>query len=63
MKNFFLKNSISLGSPKKKNFQPRDIEIDFLIDSGAESIINKVNTWNKKNYYLLNLPFSKFSAI
>ena len=28
-----------LESPKLKTFQPPDLEIDFLIDSGAESII------------------------
>ena len=30
-----------LENPKKKDFQPSELQIDFLIDSGAESnIIN-----------------------
>ena len=32
-----LDNSISFRKPKSKEIQPPDIEIDFLIDSGAES--------------------------
>ena len=36
-----LDNTISLESPRNKEFQPPDLETDFLIDSGAESnIIN-----------------------
>ena len=32
-------------SPKSKEFQPPDLEIDFFIDSGAESNIIKIPTW------------------
>ena len=36
-----------LESPRNKEFQPPDLEIDFLIDSGAESNIVNVPTWNE----------------
>ena len=36
-----------LESPKNKEFQPPDLEIDFLIDSGAESNIINILTWNE----------------
>ena len=36
-----------LESPKSKEFQSPDLEIDFLIDSGAESNIIKFPTWNE----------------
>ena len=36
-----------LESPKCKEFQPPDLEIDFLIDSGAESNIINIPTWNE----------------
>ena len=36
-----------LESPRSKEFQPPDLEIDFLIDSGAESNIINIPTWNK----------------
>ena len=36
-----------LESPKSKEFQPPDLEIDFLIDSGSESIIINIPTWNE----------------
>ena len=36
-----------LESPKSKDFQPLDLEIDFLIDSGAESNIINIPTWNE----------------
>ena len=39
-----------LESPKSKEFQPPNLEIGFLIDSGAESNIMNNSTWNKKNY-------------
>ena len=39
--------SFLLESPRKKEFQPPDIEIDFLIDSGAESNIIIIPTWNE----------------
>ena len=34
-------------SPRNKEFQPPDLEIDFLIDSGAESNIINIPTWNE----------------
>ena len=39
--------SFLLESPRNKEFQPPDLEIDFLIDSGAESIIFNIPTWNE----------------
>ena len=36
-----------LESPKSKEFQPPDLEIDFLINSGAESNIINIPTWNE----------------
>ena len=36
-----------LKSPKSKEFQPPDLEIDFVIDSGAESKIIYIPTWNE----------------
>ena len=42
-----LNNPFLLESPKNKEFQPPDLEIDFLIDSGAESNIINIPTWNE----------------
>ena len=36
-----------LESPRNKEFQPPDLEIDFLIDSGAESNIINIPLWNE----------------
>ena len=36
-----------LESPRNKEFQPPYLEIDFLIDSGAESNIINIPTWNE----------------
>ena len=36
-----------LESRRNKEFQPPDLEIDFLIDSGAESNIINIPTWNE----------------
>ena len=36
-----------LESPRNKEFQPPDLEIDFLIDSGAESNIINIPTRNE----------------
>ena len=38
---------ILIESPKIKEFQPPDLEIDFLIDTGAESKIFNIPTWNE----------------
>ena len=42
-----LDNTISFRKSKKQKFQPPDLEIDFLIDSGAESNIINTPTWNE----------------
>ena len=39
--------SFFLKSPKSKDFQPPDLEKDFLIDSAAESNIINIPTWNE----------------
>ena len=36
-----------LESPENKEFQPPDLEIDFLIDSGTESNIIDNPSWNE----------------
>ena len=36
-----------LESPKSKEFQPPDLELDFLIDSGAESNTINIPTWKE----------------
>ena len=36
-----------MESPNCKDFQPPDLEIYFLIDSGAESNIINIPTWNE----------------
>ena len=36
-----------LESPRNKEFQPPDLEIDFLIDSGVESNIINIPTWKE----------------
>ena len=36
-----------LESPKSKEFHSPDLEIDFLIDSGAESNVINIPTWNE----------------
>ena len=36
-----------LESPRSKEFQAPDLEIDFLIDLGAESSIINIPTWNE----------------
>ena len=36
-----------MESPRNKEFEPPDLEIDFLIDSGAESNIINIPTWNE----------------
>ena len=46
-----------LESPKNKDFQPPDLEIDFLLDSGAESNIVNILTWNEiKNLHPRLIP-------
>ena len=42
-----LDNTISLRNSKKQRISTIDLEIDFLIDSGAESNIINIPTWNE----------------
>ena len=51
-------------SPRNKEFQPTDLEIDFLIDSGAESNIINIPTWNEIKTLHPNLtPFETSSKL
>ena len=46
--------SLLLESPKSKQLQTPDLELDFLIDSGAESNIINIPLGMKKNFYTQN---------
>ena len=50
-----------LESPRNKEVQPQDLEIDFLIDSGAESNIINIPTWNEIK--TLHPKFATFSKL
>ena len=52
-----------LESPKNKEFQPPDLEIDFLIDSGAQSNIINIPTWNENRLLHPNLKPLEISSI
>ena len=53
-----------LESPKIKEFQPSDLEIDFLIDSGAEPNIFNIPTWNEiKNLHPKLTPLKTASRL
>ena len=53
-----------LESPKSKEFQPPDLEIDFLIDSGAESNIFNIPTWNEfKSLHPILTPIKTASKL
>ena len=53
-----------LESPKSKQFQTADLEIDFLIDSGAESNIINIPTWNEiKILHPKLIPFKTTSRL
>ena len=53
-----------LESPRNKKFQPTDLEIDFLIDSGAESKIINIPTWNEiKTLHLKLTPLATSSKL
>ena len=53
-----------LESPRSTEFQPRDLEIDFLIDSGAESNTINIPTWNEIKPLHLNLtPIKRASKL
>ena len=49
--------TLILKSPKSKDFQSPDLEINFLKDSGAESFIVSLTTWNDKQSLLPKLTF------
>ena len=50
-----------LESPKRKNIQSPELEIDFIIDPGAEPSIFNVLTWNEIHSLKPKLPLSKTS--
>ena len=53
-----------LESPKSKEFQPPDFEIDFLIDAGAESSIINIPTWNEiKSLHPILTPIKTASKL
>ena len=53
-----------LESPKSKEFQPPDLEIDFLIDSGAESKIINIPIWNEiKSLHPIVTPIKTASKL
>ena len=53
-----------LESPKNKEFQPPDLEIDFLIVSGADSIIINIPTWNEiKSLHPILTPIKTASKL
>ena len=53
-----------LESPRSKKFQPSDFEIDFIIDSGAESNIINIPIWNEIKTLHSNLtPFETSSKL
>ena len=53
-----------LESPKSKEFQPHDLEIYFLIDSGAESNIINIPTWNEiKSLHPILTPIKTASKL
>ena len=51
-----------LESPRSKEFQPPDLEIDFLIDSGAESNIINIPTWKEIKTLHPNLTLLETSS-
>ena len=54
--------SFLLESPRSKNFHSPDLEIDFLIDSGAESNIIVIPTWNEIKTFYPNLTPMKTAS-
>ena len=55
-----------LERPINKTFETPDLEIQFLIDSGAETIINSNPTWNETRNrhpkHLSNKTYSKLAT-
>ena len=57
-------NPFLLESPKIKEYQPSDLEIDFLIDSAAESIIINMTPWNEiKSLHPILTPIKTASKL
>ena len=57
-------NPISLRKPKSKEIQPPNLEIDFLIDLGAESNIINNPTWNEiKSLHPILTPIKTASKL
>ena len=54
--------SFLLESPRSKNFLSPDLEIDFLIDSGAESNIIVIPVWNEIKTLYPNLTPMKTAS-
>ena len=53
-----------LESPKSTEFQPPDLEMVFLIDSGAESNIINIPTWNEiKSLHPILTPIKTASKL
>ena len=53
-----------LESPKCKELQTPDLEIDFIVDSGAESSIINIPTWNEIKFLHPKLiPFKTTSRL
>ena len=53
-----------LESPKSKELQPPDLETDILIDSGAESNIINIPTWNEiKSLHPILTPIKTASKL
>ena len=53
-----------LESPKSKEFIPPDLEIDFSIDSAAESNIINIPTWNEmKIFHPKLIPLKRASRL
>ena len=53
-----------LESPKNKEFQPPDLEINFLFDSGAESKFINIPTWNEiKTLHPILIPMKTASKL
>ena len=58
----YLDSSLLLERPKSKNFQSSDLEIDFLIDSGAESNSLNFTAWNQIQILHAKISPSKTSC-
>ena len=57
-----MKNFTFLRKSKITNFHSVDLQIDFLIDSGAESTFINIPVWNDIQNLRPKLPSSKISS-